>query len=70
MSGTRCGAAVDTDGLVTVYAQSVTEMNRLAQMAVADRGADAVLDKPPWLEAALEALAAGEDLDGGNDVIR
>lgn len=63
-----CGALVDNDGLVTVYAQSVAEMNRLARMIVAAREVFDVLDAPPWQAVALEALAAGDDFDWGDAV--
>ncbi|MCV7067495.1 hypothetical protein H7H51_20645 [Mycolicibacterium farcinogenes] len=72
VSRAGCGAVVDTDGLVTVYAQSVTEMHRLARLVVDDQAVFAALNPPPWLAEGLEALKALEvddEFDWGDTVI-
>ena len=59
--GVGCGLDLGGDGLVTIYAPSVSELHALAQLLASHRADFDTLPPPPWLSRALAALEQGED---------
>jgi hypothetical protein len=60
---TGCGALVDSDGLVTVFAPSARELHLLAGLILSERATFEALDSPPWQQMALDALEAGDEFE-------
>lgn len=64
-----CGLAVDGDGLVTIYARSVTEPHALARHMLDDRLVFEALAPPPWRARAMEALEMGDEFEWNDSEI-
>jgi hypothetical protein len=60
---TECGVETGDDGIVSVYARSVTELHRLAELMLDNRAVFEALPPPPWLARARVTLAHGENFE-------
>jgi hypothetical protein len=62
-SGVGCGIEVGDDGLVSVYAPSVSELHALAHLLVSRRADFDALPPPPWLSWVRAAFEQGDDFE-------